>query len=425
MNPSTTKTPRTDTTRKPSERYPEAKVEANRVDFANPQACAACGETMRDSGMSEDSEYVDVRAKEFIVVQQKRAKHRCCKCHGSIVTAPLPPRVTPGGSYSDDVIIDATLSKYCDLIPMERYCNMAARGGFPGLPPQSLIQASMVFAEFLRCVYERIVTEVLSSRVVRADETPHRMLEGDEKKRWFLWSFSVRTACFFECHDTRSGDVSTSVLNQSLCEVLLTDVYSGYGKSIRAVNALRSIAGWPLLKAAYCNAHARREFMTGDNNPDAKWMVARYQEIYRLEATSGDVSEKRRAMRPIFETMHAEAKAKLPGYSSKNQLSRGYSYFLNNYDGLTTFLDDLDVPIDNNASERLLRSPAIGRKTWYGTHSKDGAETAAIHFTIVETCKLNGVNPRAYFRDIVETIHRKGEILTPSHYKARESTNTC
>lgn len=417
--------PRDETTKRPSERYPEAPVQVDKIELSEMPPCPCCGEMMADSGMSEDSEYLDVKAKEFIVVEQKRSKYRCTKCHGAIVTAPVPPRVTPGGSYSDEIIVDATVSKYCDLIPMERYCQMAARGGLAGLPPQSLIQTSFKLAEFLAGVYQIIRNEVLEEKVLLADETPHRMLEGDDRQRWFLWGFSSRKACFFECHDTRSGDVSSAVLAMSLCEVLLTDVYSGYAKSVRIVNEVRTTEGRPLIKSAYCNAHARRGFVTGDDSPDAKFMVEQYQAVYRLEAAKGDCLERRGAMRLIFEVMRNEADKKIHSYSSKSQLGRAYSYFLKNYQGLTVFLSNAEVPIDNNASERLLRNHVIGRKTWYGTHSVEGAKTAAVHFTIVESCKVNGVNPRHYYMEMVERIHTGETLLTPSQYKDLLTSNTC
>ena len=79
-------------------------------------------------------------------------------------------------------------------------------------------------------------------------------------------------------------------------------------------------------------------------------------------------------------------------------------YFLKNYDGLTRFLINSELPIDNNPAERLLRSPVVGRKTWYGTHSKRGAETSAILFSLVGSCKLNQINPREYFKKLAKNI---------------------
>ncbi|MBK8202158.1 MAG: transposase [Bdellovibrionales bacterium] len=93
-----------------------------------------------------------------------------------------------------------------------------------------------------------------------ADETPHRMLEGSDKKSWYLWSFSSETACYFECHDTRSGDVSIEILKYAKCEVLLTDKYSGYERTVREVNILREQRGDPPLQSAFVT-HSRRYFL--------------------------------------------------------------------------------------------------------------------------------------------------------------------
>ena len=424
-------TPRSETTKLPSQRYPDAVVQVEDVTFEAAPVCPACGAMMQDSGMSEESEYLTVNAKEFRVTQQRRHKHRCVKCHGAIVTAPAGLRVIPGGSYGDELIIDATVSKYCDLIPMERYCQMARRSGFPGLPPHSLIQSTMKLSQFLMDVFKKIKAETLLSQVLRADETPHRMLEGDARHRWYLWGFFCDTACFFECHDTRSGDVSTAVLNASKCEVLVSDVYSGYKKSIRLANELRQNLGRPMIQAAFCNAHARREFYASDRPDqealpsDAQFMLDQYQKIYRLEAEakllSGEAAilAKRTAMAPIFESMRAEAEAKQGSYSSKSQMASAYSYFLKNYDGLTLFLSNGKTPIDNNASERGLRSHVVGRKTWYGTHSKLGGRTAAILFSIVESCRLNAVNPREYFPKICADLLAGKDPYTPYEFKAR------
>lgn len=424
---------RTDTTKQLSERYPDAPVEDEVIDFSATPCCPACNSTMLDFKTTEDAEYLTTSPKEYIIVRQKRKKYRCGKCHSNITTAPAPARIIPGGSYSDEMVIDATLSKFCDLIPMERYCQMAARRGLLGLPPQSLIAASMKLASFIKPVYQRIKDETLNTEVLLADETPHRMLEGDAKKKWFLWGFSSMKSCFFECHNTRSGDVSAAVLANSSCSILLSDVYSGYGRSIRLANETRNEKNRAIILAAYCNAHARRKFKDRDSDDvceDAEWMIERYKEIYKLNKEAKDqsveiVKKKRSEMKPIFESMRDEAQKKIDTYSSKSQMATAYNYFLENYEGLTRFLDNQLIPIDNNLSERLLRSHVVGRKTWYGTHSKESAATAAIHFSIVESCKIIDVNPREFYSDAVKRIHKKVEPLTPQEFKQQRDSNTC
>ena len=118
-----------------------------------------------------------------------------------------------------------------------------------------------------------------------------------------------------------------------------------------------------------------------------------------------------------FDAMKKMAMEELPRYPKGNQYGKALNYFLENYDGLTLFLTEPDVPMDNNPQERLLRSHVVGRKTWYGTHSERGAETAAVLFSIVETCKLNGVNPREYFVKLVEDLLAKKQAYTPLDFK--------
>jgi len=126
-----------------------------------------------------------------------------------------------------------------------------------------------------------------------------------------------------------------------------------------------------------------------------------------------EVLKIRAEMRERFEAMKTQALNEQLMYPSASQYGKALNYFLENYAGLTLFLDHPDVAIDNNPQERLLRNHVVGRKTWYGTHSKRGAETASILFTLVETCKLNHVNPREYFKDLVTAMLAGKPAYTP------------
>jgi transposase len=377
---------------------------------------------MSDSGMTEDSEQLTVIPKKYEIIVQKRVKYRC-KCHGSILTAPAPARIIEGSTYSDEMIQDVALSKYCDLIPIERYAAIAARGGLKDLPRNSLIEMTHHFADFVSQAYSLLKTEVMCSRVLCADETPHRMLEGSDKKSWYLWGFSTENLCFLECHDTRSGDIASDVLMKSKCEILLTDKYSGYGKAVRICNKTRSSLGQPLIQSAYCNAHARRYFFKSfPHYQEAKLYLEHYHEIYQLNSASKgkpppDIFELRTQMKWRFEAMKEQALLDLASYPVQSKFGKALGYFLDNYLGLTLFLNDPDVSIDNNSQERLLRGHVVGRKTWYGTHSERGALTAAILFSLVETCKLNQVNPREYFKNLVEDLLAGGKTYTPKDFK--------
>jgi transposase len=408
---------------KPSERYPNISIRTERLTISPSPQCQCCGSGMSDSGMSEDSEQLTVIPKKYEVLRQQRVKYRCESCHGSIQTAPAPARIKEGSTYSDEMIIDVSLSKYLDLIPIERYAAMARRTGLIDIPPHSLIECSHYLADFLERVYLLIKGDVLKSRVVHADETPHKMLEGHEKKSWYLWGFSTLSTCFLECHDTRSGDVASDILIKSDCQVLVTDVYSGYGKAINVANIEREKNKKSLIVNANCNAHARRYFFKARNKYTkcAEFYLDQYHEIYKLNADShgknpAEILELREQMRPYFEAMKKKAEEDIFKYPKESKLGKGMGYFWGNYQGLTRFLDDAEVPIDNNSQERLLRSHVVGRKTWYGTHSERGAKTAAVLFTIIETCKLNKVNPREYFEKLVKDLLAGKKPYTPSDF---------
>jgi transposase len=408
--------------KKPSERYPNIPVREELITENPAPYCPCCNKIMSDSGMTEDAEQLTVIPKKFEILLQKRTKFRC-SCQGAVITSPAKPRIIPGSSYSDEMILDVVLSKYCDLIPIERYAAMAARGGLIGLPPQSLIEVTHGFADFVSPVYKLIKRSVLSARVLHADETPHRMLEGSDKKSWYLWGFSTEKNCFLECHDTRSGDVASEVLVRSQCEILVTDVYAGYAKAIRQANEQRLKMGRTRIRSAHCNAHARRYFYNcWPKYKEADFYLDHYHEIYQLNADAKgqpppEVHQFRTEMKSRFELMKKKALEELASYPEQGKYAKALKYFLGNFDGLTLFLGDPDVPIDNNLQERLLRNHVVGRKTWYGTHSERGALTAAILFTVVETCKLNHVNPREYFKHLVESLHAGLKPETPVEFK--------
>jgi len=284
--------------KKPSERYPNTIIREIPVQYNPAPGCDVCGKQMMDSGMTEDSEQLTVTPKKYEILRYMRSIYRC-SCQSCMKTAPNVPRIVEGSSYSDEMILDVALSKYCDLIPIERYVQMAARAGLANLPPNTLYDLTHKFAFFVKDVYRLIKTGVLESRVLHADETPHKMLEGSDTKNWYLWGFSTPKYCLLECHDTRSGDIASEILNNSKCEVLVSDVFSGYNKAIRISNIERQSAGKNLIKNANCNAHARRNFFKlRYKYPESDFYLDHYHEIYQL---------------------HSEAKGKPPDEVLKNR----------------------------------------------------------------------------------------------------------
>jgi transposase len=392
---------------KPSERYPNAEIEDFDVVMEGDVSCERCGAEMKDSGLKEVTEQIKVIPKKYIIERHHHVAYKCTCCE-NLLTTPRVPRIKPGSTYSDSMIIDVAMSKYCDLLPIERYAAMASREGFMGLPPHSLIELTHYLAEFLTPIVDKIKHEIQSQDILYADETPHRMMEQEEKKSWYLWGFSSRQAAYFECRSSRSGDIASEFLKQSNCLYLVSDAYAGYSKGIRLANEKREESN--KIVEVFCNAHARRKFKDIEEDKNAQFFIWCYRKIYHLQSKNTDLHWQQ----IYFSAMRMKAKNLQKTYPTRSTLWGACEYFLKYYNGLTLFLKNRDLPLDNNSQERLLRSPVIGRKTWHGTHSVLGGITASKLFTVVESCKLNKINPRTYVLEMVKRMHKKQEIFTPS-----------
>ncbi len=398
----------------PSLRYPNAPLIERNIELKEIPDCSCCGHKLSDSGMTEDSERLTVIPKKFVVERLKRHIYRCESCHGELKTAPTLPRIKEGSAYGDELIIDVAVAKYDYLLPVERYVRMAEDLGVVGLPSQSLIETTHYLADYLEPIYEGIKNEVCAARVLHADETPHRMLEGDKKKTWFLWGFSTQKSSYFELHNSRSGEVASRFLTEAVCNYLMSDVYSGYKKAVTDANVIRQKNELPIIENIYCNAHARRKFKESQDNfaAESAYFLDQYERIYYLNTLKTNRSE----MKVIFNEMQTRALEEIVQTPEKSSLGKALGYFLKNFAELTRFTDDPELPIDNNSQERQMRNPVVGRKTWYGTHSKRGAKTAAILFSIIESCKLNGINTNEYLEAQVQNLHHGKRIQTPANF---------
>ena len=409
----------------PSVRFPDVEVDEKIVRPEVAPLCSCCNSSMKESGLFLVSEKLDVIPKKYIINRSKRVIFNCSVCHGAMTNTPAAPSILLTSNYGDSLIIDVALSKYCDLIPIERYTMMAYRSGLLGdLPAHSLIGLTHHFANFLIKVNLKIKEEVLAATVLHADETPHRMLEGDDTKNWYLWGFFSTTACYFETHNTRSGDIPLAFLKLSKAQTLMTDGYAGYGRAVRLIKADNK----KTIAEAHCNAHAYRYFEDASITwkEECKVFLEIYAEIYKLEKerkeNQPDWSDEkqlacRQQMLSLFEKLKKECEKARLNIMLKSSIDIAINYFINHFNGLTLCTGNIEIPLDNNLSERELRAYVIGRKTWIGTHSKRGAETSASMFSIVQSCKLNKINPRDYFPWIVARILKGEEILTPFEYK--------
>jgi len=392
----------------PSQRYIDLEVVETEVKPDIVPTCSCCGSQMKESGLFDTSEKLEVKPKIYFISRLKRTKYNC-NCSGTMVNTPAVPSIVPTSNYGDSLIIDVAMSKFCDLIPIERYVQIAFRGGIEDLPPQSLIGLTHHLANFLTPVYELIKKEVQRVEVLMADETTWRMLEGDDTSQWYLWGFFSKVSCYFEAHDTRSGDVATKFLNESHAKFLMSDGYAGYSK---ALGVLRETGR--IITETHCNAHAYRYFEEASQpwKDECAPFLEKYGDIYELERQLAPRGE----LLPIFEQIKIECEKIQNSVMPGSSLQKAVNYFLNHYTGLTRCSANKDIPLDNNLAERQIRPSVVGKKTWYGTHSKRGALTTAVLFSIAQSCKLNNINPRKYIAWVVDQIHQNKPAATPFQY---------
>lgn len=407
----------------PSLKYPNLEVEEFISRPEVPPTCPCCEQQMKESGLFDCSEKLEVVPKKYFIKRIKRVKFNCSKCYGAIVTSPPVASIVPSSNYGDSLIIDVALSKFLDLIPMERICLIAYQSGLGAeLPAQSMIGVTHHLANLFICIYTKLKIEVFSSEVIHCDESPHKMLEGDDTNNWYLWGQFCKTACYFEAHNTRSGNVIYELLKQSSVKTIVTDGYTGYK---RALDILKNDNIH--IDNALCNSHAYRYFEDASLTwkSECEFFLKTYGEIYEIEKQRVNLdlaldhpmqAEYRLKLRPLFEGLKLESEKIKQNTMPQSKLEQAINYFLNHFEGLTLCIYNPKIPLDNNYAERQIRPHVVGRKTWYGTHSKRGAMTAQVMFSIILSCKVNNVNPRDYFPWVVERILNNKDVYTPHQY---------
>jgi len=274
-----------------------------------------------------------------------------------IATAPAEPQIIPGSCYGDSFVQDVVLSKICDLIPISRYTAMAERQGFEGFPTNSFYEFPRHLAIFLNPSLTRLTNETKQEQILQADETRHRMLEGAERKNWYLWSFNSPKGVVYRVEDTRASEIASEFLKDCACRVLISDAYRGYAKALAIVNKMRSegSADHVLIATAYCNAHARNNFATKSivNTRQAKRMLWVYKIAFAhypaYRDTDGDKLVKAKAtIERAFEIMKRIAVREMPKLSNKSTLYDALNYFDKYYSELTLFRKSSSNPALNN-----------------------------------------------------------------------------
>jgi transposase len=397
--------------------------------------CPCCAGAMHVIG-EDVSQRLDVVPARYQVIITHRPKYACRACEGKIVQAPAPARLIEGGLPTERMVAQVLVAKYADHTPLYRQAQGLARQGVE-IDRSTLAFWTGYAAAELEPLWRRMREMLLGASRLFVDETRAPVLDpgrGRTKTGYFWtlarddrpWGGTDPPAVVYTYAPGRGADHAAKLL-KDFSGVLQTDGYQVYQGLANTRNDVT---------LAHCWAHARRKFFDlakGGSAPIATEAMARIGQLYAVEAdVRGKTAEERLAARTLksvpliadLKTWLEQSLGKVRGSSATAEAIR---YALSRWQGLTRFLQDGRIELDNNAVERAMRPIALNRKNSLFAGSDEGAQHWAVLATLIECCKLHAVNPQAYLEDILTRLvagHPQSEIdqLTPWLWRPAEHT---
>jgi transposase len=388
-------------------------VERRHELAASERDCGVCGGTLEAmSGQYEESEEITVTERSYSLVWHRRQKYRC-RCNGTVVTALGPTKLVPGGRYSLDFAVHVAVQKYGDHLPLERQVEVMSRHGLEATS-QALWDQLDAAAKVLRPSYEAIGQFLLSRPLVHVDETGWPVDAKESKRpRWTAWCLCNEQATWFRIASSKSEAEGRRLLG-GYHGTVVADGYRVYKKLAAAGPQ------GPGYRLAHCWAHVLRKFRaTAENDPRSVEILEQIGELYDVERqivleARGDPQQhhawRQERIAPLLARIRDWALAQ--GGLRRSDFGRAVAYMLSHWDGLTLFLADPAVPLDNNPAERALRGLVVGRKNHYGSRSQRGADVAALFYSLVGTAKLCHLDPGLYLRQALEAALREPGTVT-------------
>lgn len=379
-----------------------------RVEVELPEAertCSSCGSelTRIREEVSQQLEYVPAV---FKILERVRGVYACCTCEDTIVRSPKPPaQPIEKGLPGPGLLAQVCVSKYADHAPLARQQRMLARHGVE-LSRSTLCGWVADCAEIVAPVVDFMHREVLASRIVQTDDTPVTVLDaqsGTHKGR--LWAYlgdAEHPYVVFDYSPTHEGKWPLQFLN-GFRGYLQADAYNGYD-AVFAEGKVTEVGCW---------AHARRYFhkaATAAGDSRALVAMGLIRELFAIEARVRERppperhETRQKATRPVLDALRDWIEAAQPHALPKSPLGEAIGYARRQWAALERFLEDPQLAADNNASERALRTVAIGRKNWLFAGSDAGGERAARLYTLIASARRVDVEPFGYLRHVFTTL---------------------
>ncbi len=396
------------------------------------KTCPCCKSELHRIG-EDKSERLDMIPAQFRVLVTRRPKYACRSCEDCVVQASAPARLIEGGLPTEATVAQVLVSKYADHLPLYRQAQIYARRGIV-LDRSTLADWVGRAAWHLRPLHEHLLVQLRQRPKLFADETTVPVLDPGRgrTKTGQLWAYAADDrpwggtdppgVAYVYAPDRKAERPIAHLAGFK--GVLQVDGYAGYSK----------LAERGAVELAFCWAHMRRNFYelaTPGPAPIASEAIKRIAEFYAIEKEiRGRSAEERRLIRqqksrPLAEAFEQWLRTKLGLISQKGKLADAIRYALSRWEGLTRFIDDGRIELDNNAVERSIRPIALNRKNALFAGSDGGADHWATIASLIETCKLTDVDPLAYLTDVLTRIingHPNSKIdqLLPWAYRRQD-----
>ena len=378
------------------------------------KACPCCGGTLHVIGedRAEMLDYVPAQVRVGVI---RRPRYGCRACEEAVVQAPAPERPIDGGMATEALLAHVLVNKYADHLPLYRQAQIFGRQGVT-LDRSTLCNWVGRACWWLAPLHELVLSTVLASPKVFADDTTLPVLDPGRgrTKTGRLWCYAVDNrpwcgpgypAAAYVYSEDRKGEHPQTHL-RGFRGLLQVDGYAGFGGLITG-----KTDDAPQL--AFCWAHVRRKFYDihiATKSPLAEEALRRIAELYTIEAElRGLHAERRRSVRQqrsrsLVEAMRVWLTEQLERISGRSTLAQAMRYALNHWNGLILYLDDGRLELDTNTVERAMRPVALGRKNALFAGADTGGRHWAIVATLIQTAKLNDVDPLAWLTDVLERI---------------------
>ena len=337
----------------------------------------------------------------YFVRQEHVQEKLVCRCGQYIATADPPPRALDKSQYGPGFIAHLIVMKCADSIPLHRLAKQYQRLGVP-MARSTLTDLFHAAGEKLEPLWKRLIAIIAQSDIVQADETSMKMQRPN--KRGFIWTFLADDLIAYRFADNRSGETPLQILGGTK-GTLVIDGYTGY-------NRVTDVDG---RERAGCIAHVRRKIF--DALPtapvEARQGLELILDVYRVEheakarkivRTPEHLAMRQTRSRAAMDRLHQWLLDEQPKHLPKGPLGGAISYALNQWDRLLCFLDNVNVPVDNNASESALRVVALGRKNFLFVGDVEGGDHLAVLYSLVATCEARDIDPVAYLKDVIMRV---------------------